>query len=253
MATKEHSTSKRKVTIRPVFTHVQPTSRFGILFCSLLVTFILCGSLGKGRWEALLILSVESLTLIIALYATGARRILFIWIGIVITLGLFAGVLNLSEQSQQLDKAVSTISLLLVIVAPIELLRAVVKRRIIDFQTVMAALCFYLMIGLFFAFLFGEIQNMSNQHFFQQVGRGSASDLLYYSFVTMTTVGYGDLTAAHQVGRTISVGEAVLGQLYLVTVVALLVSNLGPMFKNHRSIEQDVKEGVTERPGEKDL
>jgi hypothetical protein len=44
----------------------------------------------------------------------------------------------------------------------------------------------------------------------------------------MTTVGYGDLTAASAPGRTLSVAEAMLGQLYLVTVVAVLVSNLKP-------------------------
>jgi len=51
---------------------------------------------------------------------------------------------------------------------------------------------------------------------------------LYFSFVTQTTVGYGDLTAAGGFGRALAVLEALIGQLYLVTVIALLVSNLGP-------------------------
>ncbi len=53
------------------------------------------------------------------------------------------------------------------------------------------------------------------------------SDFVYYSFVTLTTVGYGDLTASTGIGRMLSVTEALVGQLYLVTVVAILVSNLG--------------------------
>ena len=51
--------------------------------------------------------------------------------------------------------------------------------------------------------------------------------LVYFSFVTLTTVGYGDLTASNSVGRAFAVQEALFGQIYLVTVVALLVSNLG--------------------------
>ena len=55
----------------------------------------------------------------------------------------------------------------------------------------------------------------------------STADFLYFSYVTLTTVGYGDLTAAGGFGRAVAVLEALLGQVYLVTVVALLVSNLG--------------------------
>ena len=52
-------------------------------------------------------------------------------------------------------------------------------------------------------------------------------DFLYFSFVTMTTVGYGDLTAAGDLGRMLAVTEALIGQLYLVTVVALVIGNIG--------------------------
>ncbi len=52
-------------------------------------------------------------------------------------------------------------------------------------------------------------------------------DRLYFSFTTMTTVGFGDLTAAGDAGRMLAITEALLGQLYLVSVVALIVANLG--------------------------
>ncbi len=59
---------------------------------------------------------------------------------------------------------------------------------------------------------------------------------MYYSFVTLSTLGYGDLTARTDLGRMLSVSEALLGQLYLVSVVALLVANLG---RSRPSIESE--------------
>ena len=52
-------------------------------------------------------------------------------------------------------------------------------------------------------------------------------DHLYFSFVSLTTVGYGDLTPISDLGRMIAVSEALIGQLFLVTVVALVVGNIG--------------------------
>jgi uncharacterized membrane protein len=88
-------------------------------------------------------------------------------------------------------------------------------------------LCVYLLIGSGFAFAYGVISAAENGSFFAQQPDGDISDFLYFSFVTMTTTGYGDLTAAHDLGRSLAITEALIGQIYLVTVVALIVSNLG--------------------------
>ena len=55
----------------------------------------------------------------------------------------------------------------------------------------------------------------------------SQRNLLYFSFVTITTVGYGDFTAATDLGRSLAITEALIGQIYLVTVVAAIVGGLG--------------------------
>ena len=75
-------------------------------------------------------------------------------------------------------------------------------------------------------FAFTAIGTFDSRAFFAQQSNATVADYLYFSFVTMTTTGYGDLTAAHGLGRALAVLEALIGQLYLVTVIALLVSNL---------------------------
>jgi hypothetical protein len=79
---------------------------------------------------------------------------------------------------------------------------------------------------MFFAFLFTGIGNAASGPFFAQEVHATSADYQYFSFVTLTTTGYGDLTAAGNLGRSFAVLEALTGQIYLVTIVALLVSNL---------------------------
>jgi voltage-gated potassium channel Kch len=71
------------------------------------------------------------------------------------------------------------------------------------------------------------VSAVTGQPFFVQTSMPGPIDYLYFSYVTLTTVGYGDFTAATSVGRMIAVSEALTGQLYLVSAVALLVGNIG--------------------------
>ena len=87
-------------------------------------------------------------------------------------------------------------------------------------------LCLYQLLGLFFAFLYGAIGRIDGT-FFAQGLQATTAHCLYFSFATLTTVGYGDFTAASNLGHTLSVSEALFGQIYLVTIVSVIVANLG--------------------------
>ena len=104
-------------------------------------------------------------------------------------------------------------------------------------ETFLGAVCVYLLIAQLFATLFSLTALIAGRPFFVQTSHPSAIDYIYFSFVTITTVGYGDFTSALPVGKMLAVMEAVFGQLYLITVVSLVVQNLGA--RRRQQLEAD--------------
>jgi len=109
---------------------------------------------------------------------------------------------------------------------------AVIVRRlsghlVVSMRTITGALSVYLLLGLFCTYMYVLVGDIRNDGFFAQPGPHSPVTYLYFSFVTLTTVGYGDYSAGSDVGRMMAVIEALVGQLYLVTVVAIVIGNIG--------------------------
>lgn len=98
----------------------------------------------------------------------------------------------------------------------------------VTITVVAGVLCLYLLLGLFFAFVYVAVQNLGGAPFFANGSAAVSSRSLYFSFATMTTVGYGDYTARTSLGHTLSVSEALVGQIYLVTIVAAIVGRVVP-------------------------
>ena len=97
----------------------------------------------------------------------------------------------------------------------------------ITVASVGGVLTVYLLIGLFFTYVYETINVVSDTpplNGADTIDRGSE---VYFAFITLTTVGYGDLTPATDLVRGLAITQALVGQLYLVSVVALVVSNLG--------------------------
>jgi hypothetical protein len=98
----------------------------------------------------------------------------------------------------------------------------------VTLPTLSGVLAIYLLVGMLFSFLQGAAAALESEPFFSAVSDPGRSDFLYFSYITLSTTGYGDLAPATDVGRMLSVTESLIGQIYLVTVVALIVANLRP-------------------------
>jgi hypothetical protein len=120
---------------------------------------------------------------------------------------------------------------LLVAVAPVAIARSLLhdlrEQHEVTVATLAGVLSIYLLAGMFFSFLYGVVGAMDADALFAQLDASDREDQLYFSFVTLCTVGYGDLTPAGGLTRAFAVTEMLVGQIYLVTIVSLIVSNLG--------------------------
>jgi hypothetical protein len=99
---------------------------------------------------------------------------------------------------------------------------------VVDGVTVVGVLCIYLLLALLFGAVHQIFAAFISPYVHGTATPPSASDLLYFSVITMTTVGFGDITPASEAARAVTVVEALLGQLYLVSVVAAVVSGWRP-------------------------
>ena len=105
------------------------------------------------------------------------------------------------------------------------LVRLVLERGVV-LQAVFGAVAVYLLVGLTLGFVIGALATGISGPYFASGTDGTQSARVYFSFTTLTTTGYGDYTAALRGGRALAVLEMLVGQLYLVTVIAMLVGNL---------------------------
>jgi NAD/NADP transhydrogenase beta subunit len=193
-----------------------------------MVTVFFSISAPNEPWAWLATTATLAASLTIAVLTSGARKKV-VRAGMALAasgLGMSI-VVTLTQAEQHARRHLSVTGLLLTLLAMVAIVRRVRLHAEISMLTVLAAVCIYVLLGLSFAFVFECIGEFGPRPFFTANEAGTRSDYTYFSFTTMATVGYGDLTAAGRIGRALAVTEGLLGQIYLVTTVAALVGNLG--------------------------
>jgi hypothetical protein len=204
-----------------------PGYQYGYVLGLLALTFIVMAAGPPDGWTRIVTVALQGLTLCAALLASRVR-LLFFRLAAIVSLVSFLGATGsvVIDNGRNPSGAFYLVNVLLVAAVPWIIVRALWQRRIIDVRTVLGAVCIYVLLGMLYAFLYAAIDALSSGPFFVQTSHATTPDFLYFSYITQTTVGYGDFTARGDLGRALSVLEAMGGQLYLVTVIAVLVSRL---------------------------
>ena len=202
---------------------------YGLVLLLILVTYALSAAV-KASWAASLVLAVQIAAVWVTLRASRARRSVRAAANVALVGAALAAVANLFFHDQIHGGIVASwVSCLLYLLAPVSIIRHLVRRRVVDSETLLGAVAAYLMAGMFFAFLYHALGASQTQPpFFGSQGRGTFSQDLFFSFTTLTTTGYGNLVPAGNPGQSFAVLEMLTGQLFLVTAVAKVVNAWRP-------------------------
>jgi len=110
----------------------------------------------------------------------------------------------------------------LLAIAALEILGTVLREHEVNFRTILGAISVYVMLGILFTWVYVAVDKLQGGSFFGQ--KLEVGDFVFFSITTLSTTGYGNLVPAAQPGRMISGLEMLVGQIFLVTLIAGLVS-----------------------------
>ena len=200
--------------------------RYGIALVLILASMVFIMAAPDGRWADLISLNLQAFALFASTRAAQPNFRLRVAVGVIIGLIIFAAWTQAAFTSSIDGDFVHIATLALVLIAtPVigwGLVSQVRKRGRITTHTMMGVLCIYLLMSRAFAAAFGAIATVSGDPFFTQGAEwDTTNSYLYYSLTTITTVGMGDLSPATNLGRSLTAAEALIGQIYVITVVAV--------------------------------
>jgi Ion channel len=202
-----------------------------VLLLALVATFIFYGIAEPGDAQRAVGTVLVGTTLLFALYAAEVpprrMRVAVVVVAVMVAAVIIASLVGKGDRVAGI--ASITDALLLALAPPavvVGVLRHMRATGTVTITTVAGVLCLYLLLGLFFAFVYVGVQNLGGAPFFADGSAAVSPRSVYFSFVTLATVGYGDYTARTNFGHTLAVTEALVGQIYLVTVVAAIVSRV---------------------------
>ena len=204
---------------------VRAVDSYASLLVLLLANFFVIELVTDARWGAVASILLAVAALIVAISDPEAGKGLETWHWIVIGVCVaLAPIVLLVTSSSVLGVAyLIPVGLLASATLPVTLSRIAHHSRVTS-ETILGATCAYILFGLLFAFVYLALGELRDAPFFAQPGPHEESEYLYFSFVALTTLGFGDLSPAVGLPQALTVIEALLGSVFLVTLVARLVT-----------------------------
>ena len=208
------------------------TDSYALVVLLVAVTYVVSVSVSEARAGSI-VLTVQLVTVWFALRTSKARPMVRLVADIVLCVAAVVALVGffVHEPGGELG-GIFSVCCLLYLIAPFAVVRHLVLRQEVDRESLFGAVAAYLLIGMFFAFAYKAASEFGSIPFFGPNGHGTLSQDLFFSFVTMTTVGYGNLVPAANPGQTLAVVEALIGQLFLVVAVGKIINSFTPRRRN---------------------
>jgi hypothetical protein len=206
----------------PASEHIGRPPRYGLLLIALIAFYLLSALASGWAGQAGQLVLVVAVTLLALRNTDFPHRRVARWATLAGSALAIAGVASSHSPVARGTASIWTGILLLATVVII--VDSVLKLDTVTVQSIYGALSAYILLGLMFAACFGAIDGLGGSHFFVNSEPANIRTYQYFSFTTLTTLGYGDFTAEGSFGRAVAVLEALTGQIFLVTLVARLVS-----------------------------
>lgn len=197
---------------------------FGLVLLLVLITYVLASVMSNRGWAAVLLTIVTGATSVVALTSSHARPAFVRRALALAVLAVLLAAVSAASGGRHWLSAANLIEIGLLAVAMAAVLRRVVTSDNVSSRTILGAISVYTSLGILFTWAYGLIDRIEGGSFFGEGIATKGSDFLFFSYTTLTTTGYGDLVPTGQVGRMVSGLEMMIGQIFLVTLVAGLVS-----------------------------
>ena len=240
----------RQLLRRLLHAFISPNS-YGMVLALIVATYLVAVS-ASARWAPVVVL-IQVVTVWFALRTSRAARVVRIAVDAVLTVAVLFAVLDIfTGLPSEPESRVFAVSAVLYLIAPISMIRHVATRPRVDLETLLGAIGAYLMIGMCFAFAYRFIALESATPFFGSAGEGTLDQVLFFSFTTLTTTGFGNYVPVANPGQTLSVAEMLFGQLFLIIAVGKVIASWQPArLRQYRdaSAGGEAPEPGTEDPG----
>lgn len=206
----------------------RPADSYGLVLGLVVLAYIMISLESASAWLGVCVVALQGLVLYFALRTSRARRVWVLLAGFFLVFGTAISIVDaVFPAATYHSDVLQALGGALLLVTPVAILRRIITHTVVTAQTILGAISVYVLIGFSFASLYGAFALLSHTPFFVGVPYATRNDYLFFSYTTLTTVGYGNLVPAGTTGQAFAMLEALLGQIYLVIVVARLVSLWG--------------------------
>jgi hypothetical protein len=197
---------------------------FGLVLILVLITYVLTSLLGTHGWPGVILCISTSATSLVALASSHVKHErVRLAAGFALASIVLSAIEALSGDKTWLNLA-SLVQIVLLGVAMAAVLLRVVSTAEVNSRTILGAISVYTVLGILFTFLYAVVDRVQGGPFFEGELHPKGGDFLFFSYTTLTTTGYGNLVPGGQPGRMLSGLEMMIGQIFLVTLVAGLVA-----------------------------